>query len=58
VAYDGPNVSRIVGREICRQDGEDDPLFEYVSRSDYKCAICRNWGNGIEMDVEWAYPFG
>jgi len=32
----------LVRREIRRPDGEDDPWFEYVSRSDYKCPICRN----------------
>jgi hypothetical protein len=58
VYYDGPGAARIIRREILRQGEEDAVPPEFLGSGEYRCETYRNWGNGIEMVVEWTYPLG
>lgn len=58
VYYDGPEARHITRLQIVHRDGEGVPEPQSTGPSEYRCAVCRNWGTGIGTVIEWARPFG
>ena len=53
VYYNDPGAAHITGKEIVRREGEDWGTPESLSPDEYRCDVCRNWGNGVETVVHW-----